>query len=206
MGFETMLKTDVKSDINKMEYKKVFKERPHISKSKVDMYSNAVYVGIGGSKKLYYSSEIDTRYIAAKDITFDMLVSLYDINNRILLASRIYKYAFDVEKKMTAMIASIKGKKTNLEARIIGFQNNEDVYLIGEELADFFMKNRIELVEVDLFGSNIRHVAIDAKLGSTFNMLLENRLYRPGELSNSMTVENFEAGLKVADSSKLQKS
>ncbi|MGI0100372.1 MAG: hypothetical protein ACREBH_01450 [Candidatus Micrarchaeaceae archaeon] len=195
MSFELILKGDAKKDINGNLYKKNFKDRPHVSKSKIDMYSNSVYIGVGKSHTLRYSGALDTRYMAATDMTFDMLISLYDINSRTLLVHRFYMYDGSIKKGMLSMVSSLKAHRPNIEARVIGRQNSQESYVALEGIADFFISNKIKLVEADIFGNSIRHVAIDAKLGTSYNILMEDRLYRPGELISSMTLENFEAKL-----------
>jgi hypothetical protein len=58
------------------------------------------------------------------------------------------------------------------------------------------ISKKMKLVEVDIFGTNTRHIAIDAKLGTSYNILMEDRLYRAGELVNNLTMENFEKVMK----------
>ena len=53
------------------------------------------------------------------------------------------------------------------------------------------------IFEADLFGSDRRNIAIDLKTGTSFNMLTENRLYKPGELANTTTEEQFARELKT---------
>lgn len=192
-----MLKDDLKKDVGKVEYKRNFKERVHISKSKIDTYSNAIYLKVGESKYIYFSNDIETRYIAAVNMTYDLLISIFDANTRKSFAYRAYKYDDSIIQEMEKFVKQLKKDKPNLEARIIGFQNNEeDSGKFLAKLADFFVSNNIKLLEVDLFNTNIRHIALDTKLGTTYNVLLEDRLYRAGELINSMTNENFENSLK----------
>ena len=84
-------------------------------------------------------------------------------------------------------------------------QKNQDFYFVINQVMDFIVENKIRLVEIDLFGENTRHIAIDTKLGTSFNVLMEDRLYRPGELVNSMTVENFERTFRPGDILPIQK-
>ncbi|MCL4404741.1 hypothetical protein M1583_02000, partial [Candidatus Marsarchaeota archaeon] len=60
----------------------------------------------------------------------------------------------------------------------------------------------IPLVEADLFGNEVRHIAFDAKQGMSFNVLVNNMNYKPGELVNKMTIDQFERSLKQASSQK----
>ena len=54
---------------------------------------------------------------------------------------------------------------------------------------------RIPIFEADLFGNSTRHIAIDIYSGMSFNVLLEDKLYKPGELVNNMTREQFERAI-----------
>lgn len=196
MGFEDIFKRNINTGMNTAEYTLVSKERPHISKDRLDRYSNAVYIRAGELQSVSYASDIDTRYIAATELTYDIMMSLHDLNSRRTIVYRAFQYAgrlnSDIKKEVTAMSA----RRPNIEARLIGLQNGQDFYLLVDEIASFLIKNGIKLVEVDLFGGNTRHIAIDTKLGMSLDILNENRLYRAGELVNTLTLENFEAALK----------
>lgn len=202
MSFEIILKTDIKKDeLNKAEYRQGFKSlytmyRPNISKSKIDMYSNVKYLKAGEFYKIHYKDQRETRYIAAANLTFELIVSIYDFNTRNVFVYRIFRYSESVKKEMSKFVESLKKDRPNLEARIFGMQNNQDFYYVLNEIAEFLMANNINLTEIELFGNSMRHIAIDAKLGTSYNVLMEDRLYRPGELVNSMTMENFEASLR----------
>jgi hypothetical protein len=197
VGFENLLKDNIKNeDLNKSRYVITSKGRPHVSKSKIDTYSNAIYLNLGESKTIIYSDRSDERYLATLNITYDILVSIFDVNTGKLFVYRTYKLDNAVKETIKKYIESMKKHKPNFEARIIGFQNNQDFYLPIRELLSIFMLSGIEVVEVDLFGNEIRNISIDIKLGSTYNLLTNDRAYRPGELENNMTLENFEAELK----------
>ena len=47
-------------------------------------------------------------------------------------------------------------------------------------------------MEIDLFGTDKRHIALDLKTGTSYDLFLENRIYRPGELANSEKEEDFQ--------------
>ena len=88
------------------------------------------------------------------------------------------------------IIAQIKRiKNPNLEMRVIGLQDS-NTELLGavDRLNNAFNPN---LMEVDLFGNEMRHIVFDMKLGMSFNLLLLNRIYGPHELVNAMTIEEF---------------
>lgn len=182
---------DIKGEINKGVYKNNFKERPHISKSKLDDLSDVKYLKVNELQKLHYSNELSTRYIAAMDLTYDVILSLFDYNSRQLLVYRFFITPTLLKSEVKKFLDSFKNRP-NMEARIIGLQNGQDHYLILDEIGRLLLENKIKLVEVDLFGSNVRHIAMDSKLGMDFDILKDDRLYKPGELANNMTLENFE--------------
>jgi hypothetical protein len=197
LSFENIVKNDIKRvELNKTEYKQTSKERVHISKSKIDAYSNALYLKVGKSERIHYNVESSKKYIAATNMTYDVIITIFDVNTQNAFAYRFFKYDSLLKVNATAFITSLAKSKPNLEGRIIGMQNNQDFYFVINEIIEFFISHNIKIVEIDLFGTNTRHIALDTKLGQSYNVLLEDRLYRPGELANSMTIENFESELK----------
>ena len=48
-------------------------------------------------------------------------------------------------------------------------------------------------MEIDMFGEEKRHMAIDMKTGLSYDLLLENRIYRPGELKNDEKEDDFQS-------------
>jgi len=205
MPFENIVKKELKHELNKNQYIYTYKDRVHMSKAKMDMYSNVEYLKVGEFKSVHYNDDTATRYLAAPNLTYDMVVSIYDVNQRNVLVCRVFKFGDIVKREGTKFINSLKKDKPNLEARIIGMQKNQDFYFILNQIFDFLISNKIRLVEVDLFGDNTRHIAIDTKLGTSYNVLMEDRIYRPGELVNSTTVENFERTFKPGDILPVQK-
>ncbi len=193
MGFESIFKSSMKGSVNRSEFNLSSKERPHISKAKIDANANAKYIEIGTLEYARYTSELDERYMAATNITYDMLLSLHGVNTRRSLIYRTFQEADLLGTAIKGKIAAL-GKRDKIEARIIGLQNGQELGALIE-MAEFITANGIKLVEVDIFGANTRHVAIDTKLGMSLNILMENRIYRPGELSNQMTIENLEASI-----------
>ncbi len=201
LSFEAILKREAKNDISKDVYRHNFKDRVHMSKSRMDEYSNSQYLEVGGSKEIHYKDETECRYVAAPNLTYDSAVSAYDVNTRRLMVCRFFKYDRSIKDKLMAFVRQLRRNKPNIEARMIGMQSNQEGFSsMLDGLSDLFIDNGIKLVEVDLFGSDVRHVAFDAKLGTTYNILMEDRLYRPGELINKMTIENFESEMKKEES------
>lgn len=197
MSFEVVLRNDIRRRIGSGEYRQNFKDRPHISKGKIDEYLNVAYPKVGDFAAVHYTDEVSSqRYIAAMNLTYDLLVSIFDVNTRTLIVYRTFRLTDRELAGMGRFATTLRSSKPNLEGRIIGLQNSEDSNSAIGAVADMMIAKKIDLVEVDLFGANIRHIAIDSKLGTSYNVLLDDRLYRPGELVNNITMENFEASMK----------
>ena len=174
-GFGKELENKVsRNDANTAVLIMNFKDRPHISKSKIDENESCIYLEKEGTLQIRYDKKIGKRYIAAPNLTADLLVSIYNIDSGELFVARIGN--FDATKE----IEKIKGG--NLEARIIGLQNNQN-YEVVKSLLKSFERKGIQVMEVDLFGNQIRHIAIDAHQGMSLKILLLDRIYRPGELN-----------------------
>jgi len=180
LSFEGIFGRDIAAvDFGTDRYLRCSKERTHISRAVLDTYSNAVYLSVGKFHKGAYQSPADVRYVAATSMSYDMLMSVYDVNTRNMFACRLFGFEESTRAMLGSYIDSLKKLKPNLEARLIGLQSKQSfVYL-----------SRVA-------GSETRHIAIDMKLGVSHDVLLENRLYRPGELINMTTLEQFERSLK----------
>ncbi|MEM0148839.1 MAG: hypothetical protein QW346_01070 [Candidatus Micrarchaeaceae archaeon] len=118
------------------------------------------------------------RYIIAKSIADDLLVSVYNVNGFEAVVERVSgadKFDFVKLMKLVSQM-----KRRNLEIRIFGLLNGSKLSI------DFIskLKNAVggALVEVDVFGDEYRHIALDLRTGQSYELLLENRIYRPGEL------------------------
>ncbi len=198
MSFEGIFGKDIAADgFGTDRYLRCYKERTHVSKAVLDTYSNAVYLGTGKFHKGAYQSPADVRYVAATDLNYDVLLSLYDVNTSSIFACRLFGFEGGAAAQLSTYIDSLKKlkRKPNLEARLIGLQSKQSfIYLI--QVSDILSAAGITLVELDLFGNETRHIAIDMKLGMSHDVLMENRLYRPGELVNTVTLEQFERSLK----------
>ncbi|MDE1822887.1 MAG: hypothetical protein KGI00_05070 [Candidatus Micrarchaeota archaeon] len=132
------------------------------------------------------------RYITVKDLTYDLFVSLYDVNSRSCVAMRLSDTL--PQKELDAALAPLKRlPRKNIEARAIGMQDGH------AEQAGALMHIRralkCSLLEVDMFGADTRHIVIDLGTGASYNLLLLNRIYRPGELRNLQTYEMFRQQL-----------
>ena len=189
----------VREGINGSECLLSSKERPHISKAKIDRHSSARYIAVDALERSKYTGELDERYIAAAALSYDLLFSMHDVNSRRSIVYRAFQEVGLLRTAVKKDLAAL-GRKANIEARVIGLQNGQEFGML-KEISDFVAEHGIRLVEAEFFGNSVRHVAIDTKLGMSLNILMENRIYRPGELVNNMTLENFEAALAKGNAS-----
>ena len=131
----------------------------------------------------------EKRYIIAKDITFDLFVSVYDVDTASAFVFRPSQYITgDTARRLKAAIR--KARFRNAEMRVIGLQDN-DPSMLGEASKVRASMPGIRLAEADLFGNETRHIALDLKTGSTYDLLLGNRIYTPAELINKVTAGDF---------------
>jgi hypothetical protein len=170
-----------------------FKDRAHISKSKLDADESTGYLNVDESGMIMNHNGISKRYISAMNVTYDMLFSVYEVNSMSLFCARTFKSDDIIKKKLKDFIK--KFKKPNFEVRIFGMQNNESQILVGK-LLEVIKTYKLKVYEVDLFGNQTRNIAFDAKNGMSFNILLNDRIYRAGELNTNLTADQFEAHLK----------
>ncbi len=182
MSFESVIEKDLPlKEFGQARYVLNSKIRTHMSKHHVMEQSNGREIRKDGSLVLSYNSPADQRYAYAIDITNDLLITLYEVNNRKSVCYRYSRIAPGFGAIIKKDFDLIKSKHSTVEARIIGMQNNDNPLAL-KEVIESFKKNGIMLVEADLFGIERRHIVFDSKLGTTYNMLLEDRIYRPGEL------------------------
>jgi hypothetical protein len=129
------------------------------------------------------------RYVIATDITHDLLLSIHDVNTTYTFLLRFsLPLSVNAMKKMSEEID--KMKSPNLEVRAIGLQNKDTELLNTLDRLHAAFKS--SLMELDLFGNEVRHIAFDLKLGMPFNLLLLNRIYNPSELVNQTPMNEFE--------------
>ncbi len=180
------------------------KERQHISVSKMEEHDDIMYIDVGKFSEYRYTGTTDKRYLGFKNVVFDFIFTVYDIDSGSAFIARLYKKDQEQHKRLLQeMDRYLKSKKrSNFEARIIGLQDGED-YSYTEEIIDILGKRKIAFYEIDLFGSEVRHVAIDMRIGTTYNMLLLNRVYRPGELANNLTEDQFSRNIADQTTSSL---
>jgi hypothetical protein len=198
LSFEKLFKDDLTSkDFSSARYVRDYKGRPNISKSALDADSNTTYLDNLGTWTTRYVDALSVRYVSVLNLSYDFLVSFFDVNTHESLVCRTFRSDAATKSLMTKYLSLMKPKKPNIEARIIGMQTGQD-YSNLYDLAELIDSHRVQLVEVDLFGSDVRHVAFDTKLGMSFEVLVEDILYKPGEFRNTMTLEQFERGMSIA--------
>src|SRR5271157_1799116 len=100
------------------------RDRIHASLSAVEAYG----ANLDPDRGLSASYGEGTRYVLAKDLTYDLLVSLYDVNSSSAL---ILRSSSPPGKRTIAEIRRRLGrlKKPNLEMRAIGLQNGDRAML-----------------------------------------------------------------------------
>jgi hypothetical protein len=134
----------------------------------------------GAAIRLKYAEQ--ARYITAKDVLEDLLVTAYDVNSFYCFAARITE---EMSRKIISEINSFRKelRDPNVELRFIGLQNGGKS--LTQHIDSIKRLNIGRAAEFDLFGTDRRHIVIDTKVGKPYNLLLLNRLYRPGELSTT---------------------
>lgn len=189
LSFEKFLDGDMFSqDFNKARYVKSFKERAGLSKVRLDSDAGSQEVGLGGFLEYTHDELLGKRYVAVLALVFDTVVSVYDVDTKTIAVVRFLNLNAKVWMPMASFLNKTKSK--NLEVRIIGMQNLQEVKSLSG-LLDLLRKDHLKIFEVDLFGTETRHVVFDVKTGMSFDVLMMNRLYKPGERENILTFEQF---------------
>lgn len=184
MSFENILKKNINT-IGNIKYLETYRERPHISKYKLEVNEDIIYTAINQFNIIEYKNQLSKKYIGAINIITDLFITIYNINLRKIAVLRL-----NTNTENTNLIKQFKSylnknAKDNLEIRLFGLQNNNNLKILNE-LLSIIITYKVPIYEIDLFGNEIRHIAIDLEIGPSFNILLENRLYRPGELINNI--------------------
>lgn len=196
MGFEGLLSKDLgSSGINSARYVKAYKARPHISAAVLEEAGLCAQIGAGGCASVLFDRIAGPRYVAARNVTYELLLSLFDVNSNRMFIARLFRLDKPVQQSIASALRSIPAGRRNVEARLIGMQDNQELDTISA-LSRLLGTYGIPVCEVDLFGDQTRHIAFDASLGVSFDVLLLDRLYRVGELKNPQTEEQFEFFLK----------
>ncbi|VVB77221.1 Uncharacterised protein [uncultured archaeon] len=160
------------------------RDRIHASLSSVERSA----LTLDMSKGLALKYDESTRYLIAKDLTYDMLVSIYDVNSSFSVVFRESTILDDSEiARIRRQVA--KAGKSNLELRAIGLQNNYSALI--NSLEDLCKVMKFNLQEIDVFGSGVRHIVFDTKVGMAFDLLPQNRVIGPNDLVNRLSIDDF---------------
>lgn len=127
------------------------------------------------------------RYLLATDITYDLFLSLYDVNASNVMAMRISS-KLD-RASLSRMRSFARNPERNIEVRAIGMIDDDKTLVNELDRVHDAVGGR--LVEVDLFGKEVRHIAFDTKLGMALNLLVGNRVYKQYELVNALAFDDF---------------
>ncbi len=174
-----------KQDFGKARLQLASRQRIHASLSRIGGYASLLEMNQARSAD--YSEA--GRYVLARGITRDLLITIYDVNTSQAVLLRPSKELGD---SMARQVAGTVGKRRmkNLEMRAIGLQEADAGLLASIDRLHSLLK--APLVEADLFGNNTRHIAFDTKQGMCYDLLLLDRIYKPHELANSESAEDFE--------------
>ncbi|MGC8628641.1 MAG: hypothetical protein ACP5T4_00290 [Candidatus Micrarchaeia archaeon] len=171
------------------------RDRIHLSLSSIAQ--KGIELGANKSIALQYNEyNAQSRYIIAKGISFDLMLLVYDVNTSSAFAFRATQNE-DVKEQVKRFMRRLK--RPNIEIRAIGMQNSVKDY--GTSLSGIVdaaynaAKPFGALTELDLFGTDQRNIAIDIKLGMSFDILLFDRFYKPGELANATSIEQFKTSI-----------
>ena len=185
MDFWNTYKTRAAKDFGKAPIYLATAERKNASLNAVSEFSRE----LEANKAMFQHYDEAHRYIIARDITHEILFVAYDVNSSDTLAARITGKMH--EQEWASVYSHLrKIKLPNVEFRLIGLQSGG----LTASLTGFDkLHNRVRgvLAEVDIFGINMRHIVIDTKTGVPYDLLLLNRIYRSGELANTLSVDDF---------------
>ncbi len=142
------------------------------------------------NKAFFQGYSEEKRYVIAREITYDFFMSIYDVNTtQAILLRPSQRMADAALKRVTDEIRRKRLK--NLEIRLIGLQRRDP--MMPDAIWKIHTRVPGRLIEVDLFGNMTRHIALDLKTGSSYDLLLQNRIYRPAELINNTQVADFQS-------------
>ncbi|MCL5675139.1 MAG: hypothetical protein M1611_00825 [Candidatus Marsarchaeota archaeon] len=163
-----------------------FLDRYNVSMSRLENRSKMLDIGRGSVA----SCSDGQMWIGANGISYDLFLSVYDVNTFKAMVLRIAKPLGGAEINKARQFAR-SFRKPNLELRAIGLQNGETGLL--ESIRKLREATRAKAVEIDLFGNLLRNIALDLKIGSAYNLLALNRIYRPIELINNIKKDEVES-------------
>jgi len=140
---------------------------------------------------MFEKNNFNNRYIYAYNLTYDVLASIYSVSKE---SGVFFRTALPLNKNEAGIVKKLYSrlKDRNTEIRIIGMQNKQANAKEFVKSILFLEKlGNSSLVEVDLFGNEVRHIAIDLKTGLSYNVLIKNIIYKPGDLINNLSFDEF---------------
>ncbi len=193
MSFEVLFLEELHTrGFGSQHYLRAFKKRPHVSKSKIDAFDNVKYLDVGKLESEIGYNKLKRRYMACTNLTYDIFLSIYDFNSSSCMAARFAYFTDAIRAQLRKYVGSIK--RPNFELRLFGMQDGQD-HMQLYSISDFISSTKLQATEIDLFGKEVRNIAIDLHTGMSYNILMLDRLYRPGELLNSTTIEQYEKSI-----------
>jgi hypothetical protein len=174
------------------------KARPHVSLAMVAR--SCVEVGNGGFAVVRYGP-FKPRYAIARGVAFDLFICVYDVDTSVGVVFRTGRALSDRELSQIQGIVAKMGMK-NIETRFAGLQSGSYDSELCKEIERISMRLGESIAEIDLFGGDVRHLCIDSKTGLSYNLLLEDRIYRPGELANKDALPVNPGGPAILKSGK----
>jgi hypothetical protein len=193
LSFEKFLEKDVLyANFNKIRYVKSTKERQHVSKNVVESPSDAYTLGINKIQVYRFGGPAYPKFVVCAPVTYDTVLSIFDVNKGVMLLYRFYKFDRGISASIEKMLKT--AKNSNFEARLLGMQTNQPFADLHEALG-LLGRNKIAISEADLFGNETRNLAYDLKNGMEYDILMENRPYKPGERVNVLSIADFELEL-----------
>jgi hypothetical protein len=164
--------------------------RDHMSFSKILANDNSIEILTGTMEVYKYAGQLSRRYLFFRDLSYDFAITVYDNNTSGALILKLFDCGKDTLKAVRAKLATFKNP--NFEARVIGLQTNQDFACMAR-IADYLIDSKINIVDVDLFGTDTRQIAFDLKLGTAYNVLMQDKIYKAGENKTAISYEEFAA-------------
>ncbi len=146
-------------------------------------------VGPGEAATVTFAPE--HRYLTVSNVTFELLVSVYDVNSRSFL---VLRPTTPIDRADAAKIRDFIGRlrRPNIEVRLLGMQSGAaNVKDLLDSIDQVQKAAGGNLMEVDLFGNVTRNIAFDARTGLSYDLMLLNRIYKPGELATTAKEADF---------------
>ncbi|MDE1825139.1 MAG: hypothetical protein KGH61_02440 [Candidatus Micrarchaeota archaeon] len=161
--------------------------RPHTSLSMVKGKGTEIKINQAAMAKF---AEAKNRYLIAIGLSYEIMLTIFDVNSMSGIAMRIGKVLDKSELELLGKKITSFGK-ANLEMRAIGMQSGDSSLVAAVDQVRRLCKAK--LIEVDFFGALSRNVAFDLRTGTCYDILMLDRAYKAGELVNAIKLEEYKA-------------